>query len=45
MPSDCCCKDGAVHDKSGRIIPMPEEMDFLNFLGLGWIEPEERTGK
>jgi DNA polymerase/3'-5' exonuclease PolX len=43
MPSDCYCKDGAVHDKSGRIIPMPEEIDFLNFLGLGWIEPDERT--
>jgi DNA polymerase/3'-5' exonuclease PolX len=44
MPSDCACKDGAVHDKSGRIIPMPEEMDFLNFLGLGWIKPSDRIG-
>ena len=43
MPSNCACKDGAVHDKSGRIVPMPEEMDFLNFLGLGWIEPDKRT--
>jgi DNA polymerase/3'-5' exonuclease PolX len=43
MPSDCTCKNGAIHDKYGRIIPMPEEMDFLNFLGLGWIEPEKRT--
>lgn len=23
-------------------ISMPEEIDFLNFLGLGWIEPSER---
>lgn len=45
MPSDCVCKDGAVHDSRGRIIPMHEEMDFLNFLGLGWIEPSERIIK
>jgi DNA polymerase/3'-5' exonuclease PolX len=43
LPSDCACKDGAVHDKNGRIIPMPEEINFLDFLGLSWIEPEERT--
>lgn len=42
LPSDHCVKDGAVQDAYGRIIPMLEEIDFLNFLGLGWIEPRER---
>lgn len=42
LPSNCRVKDGCVLDQQGRIIPMPEEMDFLNFLGLGWIEPEAR---
>jgi len=23
-------------------IPMPEEIDFLDFVGLGWIDPEDR---
>lgn len=26
-------------------IPMPEEIDFLRFLGLGWIEPGEREAR
>lgn len=26
-------------------LPMPEEIDFLNFLGLGWIEPKDRVAK
>lgn len=26
----------------GNIKPMPEEKDFLEFLGLGWIEPAAR---
>ena len=42
LPSDCRCKDGAIHDKADRIIPMKNEIDFLNFLGLGWINPEDR---
>ena len=25
-------------------LPMPEEIDFLEFLGLGWIEPAARMG-
>lgn len=24
-------------------LSMPEEIDFLNFLGLGWIEPKDRV--
>ena len=42
LPSDCSVKDGAVYH-NGKIIPTPEEMDFLNFLGLGWIEPKDRV--
>jgi hypothetical protein len=26
-------------------LSMPEEVDFLNFLELGWIEPGERRAK
>ena len=26
-------------------LSMPEEIDFLNFLGLGWIEPGEREAR
>jgi DNA polymerase/3'-5' exonuclease PolX len=43
MPSDHIVKDGAVHTPAGYLVPMPEEMDFLTFLGLGWIDPKERT--
>lgn len=28
--------------ETGSPIPMPEETDFLNFLGLGWIDPQDR---
>lgn len=26
-------------------LPMPEEVDFLNFLELGWIEPKDRVAR
>jgi hypothetical protein len=26
-------------------LSMPREMDFLNFLGLGWVEPKERVAR
>ncbi|MCX7608946.1 MAG: hypothetical protein N2049_06990 [Anaerolineales bacterium] len=43
LPSDYAVKDGAVHYiKTGNLIPTPEEADFLNLCGLGWIDPEER---
>jgi DNA polymerase/3'-5' exonuclease PolX len=29
----------------GQVRPMPEEKDFLDFLGLGWIEPADRQPK
>ena len=44
LPDGYFVKDGAVHgnDAKHSIIPMPEEMDFLNFIELGWIEPKDR---
>lgn len=26
-------------------VPMPEEIDFLNFLKLGWIDPKDRVAR
>lgn len=31
--------------QSVRPLAMPEEQDFLDFLGLGWIEPRERMAR
>jgi DNA polymerase/3'-5' exonuclease PolX len=48
LPSHCRVLDGAVREGligEGKIIPMPEENDFLEFLGLGWIEPAERIAQ
>lgn len=48
LPSHCRVLDGAVREGligEGNIIPMPEELDFLAFLGLGWIEPAEREAQ
>lgn len=41
LPGDCKVKDGGVY-RQGQLIYMPEEIDFLNHLGLGWLEPSER---
>lgn len=30
---------------SGVPLAMPEEIDFLKFLGLGWVKPEDRKPK
>jgi DNA polymerase/3'-5' exonuclease PolX len=41
LPSNC-------HVEGGRVLrqqiplEMPEERDFLDFLGLGWVEPKDR---
>lgn len=35
----------AVWAEDGNHLSMPEEVDFLNFLGLGWIEPKERVAR
>ena len=45
LPSHAKVKDGAVRTRNNTIIPMPEEIDFLNFLNLGWIEPKDRRAK
>lgn len=44
LPSNCRVSDGQLY-RGEEDIPMPEEMDFLNFLGLGWIEPGKREAK
>lgn len=41
LPGDCKVHDGGVY-RGGALIPMPDEKDFLEFVGLGWIEPEAR---
>jgi DNA polymerase/3'-5' exonuclease PolX len=53
LPNHLIVEDGAVGDRVATdkgearrgIIPMPEEIDFLNILGLGWIEPGEREAR
>jgi DNA polymerase/3'-5' exonuclease PolX len=35
-------KGSAVRTSDGQIIPMPEEIDYFNFCGLPYIEPENR---
>ena len=44
LPSYCKVEDGQLLS-GGQAIPMPEEIDFLNFLGLGWIEPCKREAR
>jgi len=44
LPTFAKVKDGAVYAGS-KLMPMPEEEDFLDFLGLGWIEPSERKAR
>ncbi len=41
LPSFAQVQDGTVIVR-GEALPMPEEIDFLNFLELGWIEPRDR---
>ena len=46
LPSNCQVKDGGVYrNGDSRPISMPEELDFLDFLGLGWVNPSERKGR
>lgn len=42
LPSDCRVKDGGVY-RHDQLLPMPEEQYFLDFLGLGWVEPVDRA--
>lgn len=41
LPSDCRVKDGQVW-RHGKPMELKEEVDFLNFLELGWVDPSER---
>lgn len=41
MPLCAEQKNGCVY-VNGAPIPMPDEIDYLNFLGLGWISPKDR---
>ena len=41
LPSDCMVADGQVW-RHGKLIPMPEEEDFLKLLGLPGLAPKER---
>jgi DNA polymerase/3'-5' exonuclease PolX len=42
LPSGYMVKDGMVQRSDGEYIPCPEEIDFLRFCGLDWIEPKDR---
>jgi len=44
LPSDCRVHDGWQVFRGSTVIPMASERDFLAFLGLGWVEPWDRTG-
>ena len=41
LPSDCKVQDGQVW-RHGKPLEFAEEIDFLNFLELGWLDPPER---
>jgi len=47
LPSYCRVREGAIrdHPSDDHILEMPEEIDFLNLLGLGWIEPGQRAAR
>ena len=53
LPNDFIVQDGAVGHRvrgdkgDGRqdVIPMPEEIDFFKFCGLGWMDPWEREAR
>ena len=44
LPSDCRVKDGQIW-RHGEPIPFREEIEFLDFLGLGWVNPEARQAR
>lgn len=43
LPSDCRIHDGWQVFRGARNIPMDSERSFLDFLGMGWIEPQTRN--
>jgi DNA polymerase/3'-5' exonuclease PolX len=42
LPSNCDIKNGWLVYRGETLIPMRHERDFLEFLGLGWVEPKDR---
>jgi DNA polymerase/3'-5' exonuclease PolX len=42
LPSNAVVHDAGVY-VDNRLVEMPREADFLNYLGLGWISPPDRT--
>lgn len=42
LPSNCKIKDGWQVYRGETLIPMPTEQAFLDFLGLGWIDLQDR---
>jgi len=50
LPDGYYVKDGAVwrlslHGEADESIEMPSERDFLEFLGIGWVDPSKRVAK
>ncbi|GAP11116.1 hypothetical protein BECAL_02301 [Bellilinea caldifistulae] len=44
LPSAYVVRDGAIHHvENGETLHTPEENDFFNLCGIGWIKPEERN--
>lgn len=43
LPSDLRVAHGAVW-RGEHIVPMPDEIDFLDLVGVGWINPSQRKG-
>ena len=46
LPNDVHVQDGAVWaGEEPIVIGFDSELDFLNFLGLGWIDPDKREAR
>lgn len=46
LPNGVRVRDGSVWDEEdGHKYPMPEEEDFLQLCGLGWLEPCQRVAR
>lgn len=45
LPNGYSVKCGQLWREDGSTISMPDEINFLDFLGLGWISPEKRVAR
>jgi hypothetical protein len=45
LPPGFAIRDGAARsiEHNLEVVPTPEESDFLDLLGLGWIDPDKRA--